>query len=336
MPNEPKPSVFIASSSESSGIVNELRRLLGKNLGTAVQIKPWTRGFDLSATYIESLEKALRKADFGVFVLGPSDVTISRKQKSASPRDNVLFELGLFMGRLGRRRCFAIVEGDGLKVPSDLLGISMGHFNPSQQEPLEDLLNGFCLDVSDEITKQGRCPFTEDDAQYQAANKKFCRAIEGSWWERHDGRGASVSRPEVGVSLTFFRIEPDSLHNSVCFTNGKSFNAEGDLVASWKSMTARADDGESKVHYVWRGWLTGQPSVSFHGYGEMEFDRPADSTNSERGWGRFWDVEEAKPQRTNRKSFQLRRLLDEREGAVVFAGKEKQVKSLVKRITAEW
>ena len=45
---------------------------------------------------------ALDQFDFAVMILSPDDMTESRDQSYASPRDNVLFELGLFMGRLGR------------------------------------------------------------------------------------------------------------------------------------------------------------------------------------------------------------------------------------------
>jgi hypothetical protein len=336
MPNVSKPRIFIGSSSESVEAVKAVRRLLKSELGDAAQLAPWPREFALSATYIESLEKAAKKADFGIFVLGRDDVTFSRKRKTVSPRDNVVFELGLFMGRLGRSRCFALVEGSDLRVPSDLLGVATAKFQCLGEDALEDTLDDPCLEISEEVRKQGKHPLTDQDMQIHAANRSFCRALEGSWWERHDNKDAEVNRPGVGVSLNFFRIEIDNMHNSVCLKNGRSFNSEGNTVATWKSLTARAADEENKLHYVWRGWSTGKATISFHGYGEMEFDRPNGSGSSDRGWGRFWDVDESNPQRTNRKSFELRRLLNEREITLLSKGTERHVKSLVKRTLAEW
>ena len=63
--------------------------------------------------------------DFAVLVVSDDDVTTSRKSTQASPRDNVILELGLFLGALGRRRAFVVVArtDDGVpKMPSDLLG----------------------------------------------------------------------------------------------------------------------------------------------------------------------------------------------------------------------
>src|SRR5262249_46203633 len=53
------------------------------------------------------------------------DFTKSRGVETKSPRDNLIFELGLFMGALGRRRAFPIVapgKNTAVKLPSDLLG----------------------------------------------------------------------------------------------------------------------------------------------------------------------------------------------------------------------
>ena len=48
----------------------------------------------------------------------------------ASPRDNVVFEAGLFGGALGIRRTF-ILHADGSKLPSDLLGLTSVRYDPA-------------------------------------------------------------------------------------------------------------------------------------------------------------------------------------------------------------
>jgi CRP/FNR family transcriptional regulator, cyclic AMP receptor protein len=117
-----RSKVFIASSSEGLNVAEKVQSLLLGELKRPADVKLWNRAFDLSATYIESLEKEMAHADFAILVLTPDDVTISRQRKTSAPRDNVIFELGLFMGRLGRARCFIIQEKTaGLKLPSDLL-----------------------------------------------------------------------------------------------------------------------------------------------------------------------------------------------------------------------
>jgi hypothetical protein len=75
---------------------------------------------------LESLMRVLEQFDFAAMILSPDDTSEIRGQTYASPRDNVLFELGLFMGRLGPKRVFVVHEADvNLKLPSDLAGIGV-------------------------------------------------------------------------------------------------------------------------------------------------------------------------------------------------------------------
>ena len=126
------PTVFIASSTEGLEVTKAVRALLLQELRDEAKVTPWTREFALSATYIESLEKASQDADFAVLVLTPDDIAISRTKKKPAPRDNVIFELGLFMGCLGRERCFIVNEKNpNLKLPTDLLGVNPATFSRS-------------------------------------------------------------------------------------------------------------------------------------------------------------------------------------------------------------
>ena len=111
----PKPFVFIGSSSEGKAIAEDLKGLLDD--GT-IDVKIWSDGvFDASDTAIESLENMVRESDFAILVLTPDDTVKSRGAHAAAPRDNVIFELGLFMGALGRKRVFALCENPGKATP---------------------------------------------------------------------------------------------------------------------------------------------------------------------------------------------------------------------------
>jgi CRP/FNR family transcriptional regulator, cyclic AMP receptor protein len=118
-----RPALFIGSSSEGYSIADQIYRKLA-----AAPIVPrvWTEGvFQPSQTSIESLVKAQEECDFAALVLTADDVTVSRSRKKHSPRDNVVFELGLFMGALGRERVFILKPlGLNIKIPSDLLGVT--------------------------------------------------------------------------------------------------------------------------------------------------------------------------------------------------------------------
>jgi predicted nucleotide-binding protein len=92
-----RPSLFIGSSTEGSRIAKALQVLLDH----ACEVTVWNQGvFGLSQGTLESLVNALDEFDFAVLALTADDLVISREQESSAPRDNVLFELGLFMGGL--------------------------------------------------------------------------------------------------------------------------------------------------------------------------------------------------------------------------------------------
>ena len=118
-----KPDVFLGSSNEGAGILKSFQRRLKS---PDFSLIPWTKGvFEISGTTIESLVKISKNTDFAVLIFTLDDKTISRRKATASPRDNVVFELGLFMGAIGRDRTFIIKpKGKDIKIPSDLLGVT--------------------------------------------------------------------------------------------------------------------------------------------------------------------------------------------------------------------
>lgn len=96
-----RPAIFIGSSSEGLKIAKGIQA----ELSQVAEVTVWSQGvFQPTYGYLESLTKALEAADFAVLVLTPDDFTESRGDSAPSPRDNVVFELGLFLGRLGRER----------------------------------------------------------------------------------------------------------------------------------------------------------------------------------------------------------------------------------------
>ena len=87
-----------------------------------IVVKIWTDDvFEASSFPIESLERELQRVDFAVLVLSPDDKVISRDIATDAPRDNIVFELGLFMGALGHNRTFLIYpHGIDIMIPTDL------------------------------------------------------------------------------------------------------------------------------------------------------------------------------------------------------------------------
>jgi len=128
-----KPKIFIASTGESL----EVARAVQINLDSDFETKVWDQNaFKLSTFTYEALKAELDASHFGIFVATPDDSARVRGKKFGVPRDNVIFELGLFVGRLGIKRSFIIVPSprSSVKLPSDLESITVGDYIANRQD----------------------------------------------------------------------------------------------------------------------------------------------------------------------------------------------------------
>lgn len=125
-----KPIIFIGSSSEQLAVAEAVRDKIPSDVADVIL---WSQDvFGASEVTIESLENQLAIADFALLIASPDDQVSSRKTRSKAPRDNVVFELGLFMGDLKRRRTFVLQpSGVPLKLPSDLFGMTTLRYDPT-------------------------------------------------------------------------------------------------------------------------------------------------------------------------------------------------------------
>ena len=120
--------VFIGSSSEgiqyAEGLFSELEQTSQPVL--------WDQDvFSPTHHLLNDLDNTSEKFDHAAFILSPDDLRKSRGETSSVPRDNVIFELGLFVGSLGRDRVFLLVPGDkDISLPTDLAGITYLEYYP--------------------------------------------------------------------------------------------------------------------------------------------------------------------------------------------------------------
>jgi predicted nucleotide-binding protein len=151
LPDDQLPSAFIGSSTEGLDVAREVELQLQRDAVTTM----WKDGvFGPTNGFLETLMNQLEQFDLAVMVLSPDDLVESRSQSSASPRDNVIFELGLFMGRLGRSRVFIVHEENAdLKLPSDLAGISLLQYR--KRENLSAALSPACTPIIKAIRANG-------------------------------------------------------------------------------------------------------------------------------------------------------------------------------------
>jgi predicted nucleotide-binding protein len=122
-----KPRIFLGSSSKQAKFLQSLTR----GLEDVAHVEPWTASFNPGTTTLERLLELTPRGRFRRLRVrsrrldkqqpGPSDASTAGQ---ASPRDNVVFEAGLFGGVLGMRRTF-ILHASGAKLPSDLLGLTL-------------------------------------------------------------------------------------------------------------------------------------------------------------------------------------------------------------------
>jgi len=119
-----KPRIFIGSSTEGLDVARKVKDFFSKDFECYL----WNDGiFKYNENYLETLLKEANLFDYGILVFTKDDFTKSREKKFDSPRDNVVFEYGLFLGRLGRDNAF-ILQGENVKLPSDLFGITHANF----------------------------------------------------------------------------------------------------------------------------------------------------------------------------------------------------------------
>lgn len=148
-----RPYVFIGSSSEGL----EVAKAIQANLDHTCEPHIWSQGlFGLSEGNLEALVNAIEHFDFAILALTPDDLTISRSSEQQSPRDNVLFELGLFVGGLGRDRVFMVIDRSAkLKLPSDLAGITPATYEPPYSGTMQSAVGAACTAIESQIKKQG-------------------------------------------------------------------------------------------------------------------------------------------------------------------------------------
>ena len=122
----PRPRIFIASSVEGLPIAEAI----ALDLQFVADVTIWDQGvFPLSEGTLPALDAAADQSDFAIVVLTADDQTTKRGQTHPVPRDNVLFELGFFMGRLGVDRTYMVSSRDNPpSLPSDLAGITPATF----------------------------------------------------------------------------------------------------------------------------------------------------------------------------------------------------------------
>src|SRR5512132_1061112 len=241
-----KPRIFLGSSGKQEKLLQALTR----GLEDVAHVKPWTTSFNPGTTTLERLLELAHEVDFAAFVFARDDWTTTSPPApsptgsgQASPRDNVVFEAGLFGGALGMRRTF-ILHASGAKLPSDLLGLTCVRYG--------------------EATTPTEMRVVNQKLRKAIENEGRVARIEGLWWQ-FSLTERSLREPSA-VSL--LRISRD--RDRALEVGGRSWQEDGTLSARYWSEAAKEKKDPSGIFYFWKGERPLDPNApQLEGSGEI-------------------------------------------------------------------
>jgi hypothetical protein len=245
-----KPRIFLGSSGKQEKLLQALTR----GLEDVAKVEPWTISFNPGTTTLERLLELTRGVDFAAFVFARDDWTANSPPApdasdsgQASPRDNVVFEAGLFGGTLGMRRTF-ILHARGSKLPSDLLGLTCVRYDATTAAEMRVM----CDKLRKAIENEGRIA-----------------RIEGPWWQ-FSLTELSARQPSA---LSLLQISRD--RDGVLGVNGRSWQEDGSLSARYWSEAAKEKKDPSGVFYYWKGERPRHANApQLDGTGEIRLESP--------------------------------------------------------------
>jgi hypothetical protein len=246
-----KPRIFLGSSGKQAKLLQALTR----GLEDVAHVDPWTTSFNPGTTTIERLIELTREVDFAAFVFAQDDWTTvtastaapaSPGSGQASPRDNVVFEAGLFGGVLGMRRTF-ILHANGSKLPTDFLGLTCIRYGDSAAAAAVRAIN---QTLREAIEKEGRLA-----------------RIEGLWWQF----SLTERSQEEPSAVSLLRIGRD--RDGALEIAGRSWREDGKLSARYWSVAAKEKREPSGIFYFWNGERPLDPDApQLEGTGEIKLE----------------------------------------------------------------
>ena len=244
-----KPRIFLGSSGKQEKLLEDLTR----GLEDIADVEPWTTSFNPGTTTLERLLELTREVDFAAFVFAQDDWTAGGPPSptaagsgQASPRDNVVFEAGLFGGALGMRRTF-ILHAGGAKLPSDLLGLTCVRY--------------------EEATTVAEVTVVCQKLRKAIENESRLARIEGLWWQY----SLTERGPKEPSAISLLRISRD--RTGALEIAGRSWQEDGTLSARYWSEASKEKKEPSGIFYFWKGERPRDPNApQLEGTGEIRLE----------------------------------------------------------------
>lgn len=210
---EPRLRIFIGSAAEGLPVA----RLVQEYLSEWADAVLWNEGvFSFNSSYFETLLRSASLYDLGVLVATGDDFTRSRDKPFRSARDNVLFEFGLFLGRLGPRKAFFLRE-EGTKLPSDFFGISLPAFPPSGVGSAHnEMVRDACTKIREFVARQARTFDLGLLPSVSLASGYFTNFVQRTSDRLFETREVQVNEETVRFDdFTFTILIPDDLSSDM-------------------------------------------------------------------------------------------------------------------------
>jgi hypothetical protein len=241
-----KPRIFLGSS----GMQKKLLQALTRGLEDVAHVDPWTTSFNPGTTTLVRLFELAHEVDFAAFAFARDDWTAASLPASpptgsgqASPRDNVVFEAGLFGGVLGMHRTF-ILHASGSKLPSDLLGFTCVRYG--------------------EATNPSEIRVVNQKLRKAIENEGRIARIEGLWWQH----SLTTLSPQEPSAVSLIRISRD--RDGALELRGRAWQEDGTLSARYWSEAVKEKKEPSGVFYYWKGERPRDPNApQLDGTGEI-------------------------------------------------------------------
>jgi hypothetical protein len=295
-----KPRIFLGSSGKQV----ELLEAITRGLEDLVEVESWTTTFNPGRSTLDRLVELTQEVDFAAFVFAQDDWTTTGASQSgqASPRDNVVFEAGLFGGALGIRRTFILHANDS-KLPSDLLGLTAVRYDPATSP-----------------------------AEIRAINEKLRKAIEaegrrgqveGLWWQLALTR--SDEEPSAVSLLRIWRDRDGGLNVS-----GRSWQEDGSLSARYWSEAAKERREPAGIFFFWKGERPLAPNApQLQGTGEFKLETAGRATG-------FWTARSDRDPGVNIRTAGVYLRADPADLRVLEGGSEEERAELIAQRLREW
>lgn len=183
--------VFLGSSGEQRKLVEWLVRFIGENFAGKIEPIPWTSSWTGGEFLLENLLTFIETTDASILFWTPDDKTDYRGKTRHEPRDNLVFEAGLFMAIHGRNRTRIVIptfaSGDARSAaaaPTDLQGLTYHSFHWNDNLHASGLA-AVAREICEDLLRLGPRPRKKativDTLEIQRDSIEVATVAVGSW-----------------------------------------------------------------------------------------------------------------------------------------------------------